>query len=134
MYLTYEELKSLDPSLKVTAEEWAAMSLQIDAMVDRLTFGVIEQRSVMSIPTLAERVKRAVAVEARAIVTRGGLDACAKAEKVVSKSVNVGGISDSVSYRSDSSGEVWIDGIPVSTVAVSLLSTITALGRHTGGA
>ena len=134
MYLTFEELKSLDPSLKVTAEEWAAMSLQIDAMVDRLTFGVIEQRSVMSIPTLAERVKRAVAVEARAIMTRGGLDACAKAEKVVSKSVNVGGISESVSYQSDSSGEDWIDGIPVSKVAVSLLSRIIALGRDTRGA
>ena len=134
MYLTYEELKSLDPTLEVTAEEWAAMSLQIDAMVDRLTFGVIEQRSVMSIPTLAERVKRAVAVEARAIVTRGGLDACAKAEKVVSKSVNVGGISESVSYQSDSSGEDWIDGIPVSKVAVSILSRIIALGRDTRGA
>ena len=133
MYLTYEELKSLDPSLKVTAEEWAAMSLQIDAMVDRLTFGVIGQRSVMSIPTLAEKVKRAVAVEARTIVTRGGLDAGAKAAKVSSRTVNVGGISESVSYQSDSSGEDWIDGIPVSKVAVSLLSKITALGRQTGG-
>ena len=70
MYLTHEELMSLDPTLKVTAEEWTAMSLQIDALVDRLTFGVIEQGSVMSIPTLAERVKRAVAVEARAIATK----------------------------------------------------------------
>ena len=133
MYLSYEELKVLDPSIKVTAEEWTAMSLQIDAMVDRLTFDVIGQRSVMSIPTLADKVKRAVAVEARTIVTRGGLDACAKAEKGVSKSVNVGGISESVSYQSDSSGEDWIDGIPVSKVAVSLLSKITALGRQTGG-
>ena len=72
MYLSYEELKVLDPSIKVTAEEWTAMSLQIDAMVDRLTFDVIGQRSVMSIPTLADKVKRAVAVEARTIVTRGG--------------------------------------------------------------
>ena len=133
MYLTHEELMSLDPTLKVTAEEWTAMSLQIDALVDRLTFGVIEQRSVMSIPTLAERVKRAVAVEARAIMTRGGLDACVKAAKVSSRTVNVGGISESVSYQSDSSGEDWIDGIPVSKVAVSLLSKITALGRQTGG-
>lgn len=133
MYLTFEELKTLDPSIKVTAEEWTAMSLQIDAMVDRLTFDVIGQRGVMSIPTLAEKVKRAVAVEARAIVTRGGLDACAKAEKVVSKSVNVGGISESVSYQSDSSGEDWMDGIPVSKVAVSLLSKVIALGRQTGG-
>ena len=52
---------------------------------------------------------------------------------MVSKSVNVGGISESVSYQSDSSGEDWIDGIPVSKVAVSLLSKITALGRQTGG-
>ena len=133
MYLTYEELKTLDPSIKVTAEEWTAMSLQIDAMVDRLTFDVIGQRSVMSIPTLAEKVKRAVAVEARTIVTRGGLDACAKASQLSSRTVNVGGISESVSYQSDSSGEDWIDGIPVSKVAVSLLSKITALGRQTGG-
>ena len=134
MYLTFEELKTLDPSIKVTAEEWTAMSLQIDAMVDRLTFDVIGQRGVMSIPTLAEKVKRAVAVEARAIVTRGGFDACAKAEKVASKSVNIGGISESVSYVSDSSSEDWMDGIPVSKVAVSLLSKIIALGRQTGGA
>ena len=109
------------------------MSLQIDAMVDRLTFGVIEQRSVMSIPTLAERAKRAVAVEARAIATRGGLEACAKIAEVSSKSVNVGGISESVVY-STPSGEDFIDGIPVSKVAVSLLSKITALGRQIQGA
>lgn len=133
MYLTHEELMSLDPTLKVTAEEWTAMSLQIDALVDRLTFGVIEQRSVMSIPTLAERVKRAVAVEARAIVMRGGLEACAKMAEVSSKSVNVGGISESVSY-STPSGDNFIDGLPVSKVAVSLLSKITALGRQMQGA
>ena len=133
MYLTHEELMSLDPTLKVTAEEWTAMSLQIDALVDRLTFGVIEQGSVMSIPTLAERVKRAVAVEARAIATRGGLEACAKRAEVSSKSVNVGGISESVVY-STPSGEDFIDGIPVSKVAVSLLSKITALGRQIQGA
>ena len=133
MYLTHEELMSLDPTLKVTAEEWTAMSLQIDALVDRLTFGVIEQGSVMSIPTLAERVKRAVAVEARAIATRGGLEACAKMAEGSSKSVNVGGISESVVY-SNSSGEDFIDGIPVSKVAVSLLSKITALGRQIQGA
>ena len=133
MYLTHEELMSLDPTLKVTAEEWTAMSLQIDALVDRLTFGVIEQRSVMSIPTLAERVKRAVAVEARAIATRGVLEACAKMAEVSSKSVNVGGISESVVY-STPSGEDFIDGIPVSKVAVSLLSKITALGRQIQGA
>ena len=133
MYLSYEELKVLDPSIKVTAEEWTAMSLQIDAMVDRLTFDVIGQRSVMSIPTLAERVKRAVAVEARAIAARGGLEACAKMAEVSSKSVNVGGISESVVY-STPSGEDFIDGIPVSKVAVSLLSKITALGRQIQGA
>ena len=133
MYLTHEELMSLDPTLKVTAEEWTAMSLQIDALVDRLTFGVIEQGSVMSIPTLAERVKRAVAVEARAIATRGGLEAGAKMAEVSSKSVNVGGISESVVY-STPSGEDFIDGIPVSKVAVSLLSKITALGRQIQGA
>ena len=133
MYLTHEELMSLDPTLKVTAEEWTAMSLQIDALVDRLTFGVIEQGSVMSIPTLAERVKRAVAVEARAIATRGGSEACAKMAEVSSKSVNVGGISESVVY-STPSGEDFIDGIPVSKVAVSLLSKITALGRQIQGA
>ena len=133
MYLTYEELMSLDPTLKVTAEEYTAMSLQIDALVDRLTFGVIEQGSVMSIPTLAERVKRAVAVEARAIATMGGLEACAKMAEVSSKSVNVGGISESVVY-STPSGEDFIDGIPVSKVAVSLLSKITALGRQIQGA
>ena len=133
MYLTHEELMSLDPTLKVTAEEWTAMSLQIDALVDRLTFGVIEQGSVMSIPTLAERVKRAVAVEARAIATRGGLEACAKMAEVSSKSVNVGGMSESVVY-STPSGEDFIDGIPVSKVAVSLLSKITALGRQIQGA
>ena len=133
MYLTHEELMSLDPTLKVTAEEWTAMSLQIDALVDRLTFGVIEQSSVMSIPTLAERVKRAVAVEARAIATRGGLEACAKMAAVSSKSVNVGGISESVVY-STPSGEDFIDGIPASKVAVSLLSKITALGRQIQGA
>ena len=133
MYLTHEELMSLDPTLKVTAEEWTAMSLQIDALVDRLTFGVIEQGSVMSIPTLAERVKRAVAVEARAIATRGGLEAGAKMSEVSSKSVNVGGISESVVY-STPSGEDFIDGIPVSKVAVSLLSKITALGRQIQGA
>ena len=133
MYLTHEELMSLDPTLKVTAEEWTAMSLQIDALVDRLTFGVIEQGSVMSIPTLAERVKRAVAVEARAIAPRGGLEACTKMAEVSSKSVNVGGISESVVY-STPSGEDFIDGIPVSKVAVSLLSKITALGRQIQGA
>lgn len=133
MYLTHKELMSLDPTLKVTAEEWTAMSLQIDALVDRLTFGVIEQRSVMSIPTLAERVKRAVAVEARAIATRGGLEACAKMAEVSSRTVNVGGISESVSYSTPSADD-FIDGIPVSKVAVSLLSKITALGRQMKGA
>ena len=133
MYLTYDELLAIDPSIQITADEWPSYALQIDALVDRLAFGVIPERGVMAIPTLADKVKRAVAVEARTIVTRGGLDACAKAEKVVSKSVNVGGISESVSYQSDSSGEDWIDGIPVSKVAVSLLSKITALGRQTGG-
>ena len=133
MYLTHEELMSLDPTLKVTAEEWTAMSLQIDALVDRLTFGVIEQGSVMSIPTLAERVKRAVAVEARAIATRGGLEACATMAEVSSKAVNVGGISESVVY-SNSSGEDFIDGSHVSKVAVPLRSEKTALGRKIQGA
>lgn len=134
MYLSYEELKVLDPSLEVTAEEWSAMSLQIDALVDKLTFGVIEQRSVMSIPTLAEKVKRAVAVEARAIVVRGGLDECAKIADVSSKTVNIGGISESVSYATPSSRIDWMDGLPVSKVAVSLLSRITGIGRQVQGA
>ena len=53
--------------------------------------------------------------------------------EVSSKSVNVGGISESVVY-STPSGEDFIDGIPVSKVAVSLLSKITALGRQIQGA
>lgn len=129
MYLTYEELKALDPTITVTAEEWPAMSLQIDALVDRLTFGVIPERSVMEIPTLAERVKRAVAIEARAITVHGGLEACIKESKVLSKTVNVGGISESVSYQSDAKTE-WMDGIPVSKIAVSMLSKVIALGRQ----
>lgn len=133
MYLSYEELKALDPTIKVTAEEWSGWSLQIDAMVDRMTFGVIEKGNVMSIPTLADSVKRAVAVEARAIYTRGGLEQCMKMADVSSKSVNVGGISESVSYVSDSSKTEWIDGLPVSKIALSVLSKVIALGRQMEG-
>lgn len=134
MYLSYEELNAMDPTIGIKAEDWTAYALQIDSMVDRLTFGVIPERGVMLIPTLAESVKRAVAVEARAITVRGGLDACAKASQMASRTVNVGGISESVSYSTPSSGDEWMDGIPVSKVAVSLLSKVIALGRQMGRA
>ena len=134
MYLTYDELLAIDPSIQITAEEWPSYALQIDALVDRLTFGIIPERGVMAIPTLAESVRRAVAVEARAIKAKGGLDKCMAETGITSKSVSVGGITESISFGSSSASEDTVDGLPVSKIAQSLLARITAIGRTVRGA
>ena len=104
------------------------------SLVDRLTFGIIPERGVMAIPTLADSVRRAVAVEARAIKAKGGLDKCMAETGITSKSVSVGGINESISFGSSSASEDTVDGIPVSKIAQSLLARITALGRTVRGA
>ena len=134
MYLEYDELLAIDPSIQITAEEWPSYALQIDALVDRLTFGVIPERGVMAIPTLADSVRRAVAVEARAIKAKNRKDKNMTKTRKTTKNVSVGRINESISFGSSSASEDTVDGIPVSKVAQSLLARITAIGRTVRGA
>lgn len=125
MYLEYTDYQRIVGKPAVKEEDFMSVEVYAEAIIDALTFGVIQKRNLMADAGCRDSIKKAMALQIE-FMSKESFDTDGKV--VSSRSTTVGGVSESVSYDTSKSG-VTVNGMVVSQIAASLLAPIRALGR-----
>ena len=132
MYLTYDEYLAKSKNPKVTEVSFEMYEPYAEAVINAYSFGIIDRENLIADNIHAKTIKLATALQIDFMAT-GGIDGYIgeSGKDISSRSVSVGGTSESVSYGSSGSskGNKATGGMEVHPFAVSLLPPIIAMGR-----
>lgn len=126
-YLTYEEYSAYKAT-PMSEDEFNVCEPIAEEIINAYVFDAIERHNLMASEYYAEKIKRAVALEADVVKDTDG--ATSVERDIASHSVTVGETSESITYANDNQPvTMYVNGIKLAPLARTLLVKARALGR-----
>lgn len=129
MYISYTEYVKTVKNPKVGFECFDMVELYAEAVISSFTFGVIERDRLLDDSAYGDLIRKATALQID-FMSSQGVEAYVdeSGRKVSSRSVSVGGTSESVAYAEDKSAKAG-GGMRVCPMSAAILAPVRAMGR-----
>lgn len=131
MYLSYDEYVEIMKNPSVGQDSFDNYLVYAEAVVDAFTFSVIGKKNLMTVPYYKDMIKKATAFQIEYMAKADSIDSYMdeSGKKVASRSVTIGGTSESVTYANNDAEAMTSGGMKVAPVAAFALAPVKALGR-----
>lgn len=129
MYLEYDEYKAMTGAT-ISEADYPVYEDMAETIVDAYTFSVLK-RNGNALSVYGEKVKRAMVYQLSLMGSYKSLEAYSadNAEGVQSRSVTVGGTSESVTYKANGNDSSNVYGMKIAPLAKAVLAPVRACGR-----